>query len=148
MPESFDLENVESFIKKIESEMFLLLQQITNGNLPDRATMVNRDYFKRLQQYDIVNNTDAGLGQSPSPIEDEPRNTVQFIQSILTHIPEDITERKRYLEKLLGYFGSISKNDKIVLIQSLLNEPAEKIHAAINEILQAFSWDAKSENKD
>ena len=139
MPETFDLENVESSIKKIESEMFLLLQQITNGDIPDRATMVNRDYFKRLQQYDIVNNTDANSGRSPSPIEDEPRNTVQFIQSILTHIPDEITERKRYLEKLLGYFSSISKNDKIVLIQSLLNEPAEKIHAAINEILQAFS---------
>ena len=139
MSDSFDLEKLEDHIKKIESEVFLLLKQITDGSIPDRESLINRDYFKRLQQYDILSNARESTEQSGSPLEDEPKNTVQFIKSILENIPEDVTERKRYLEKLLGYFGSISANDKTVLIQSLVHEPADKIKAAIQEILDAFS---------
>ena len=138
MSDSFNLDKIENYIKKIESEVFLLLKQITDDKIPDRATIVNRDYFKRLQQYDILNNAES-TEESRSPLEDEPRNTVQFIKSVLENIPEEINERKRYLEKLLGHFGSISTNDKNVLIQSLLHESAEKIKAAIQEILEAFS---------
>ncbi len=139
MPESLDLDKIETHITKIESDILLLLQQITEEKIPDRATMVSRDYFKRLQQYDIVSNRVDSSEESRSIPEDEPRNTVQFIKSILVNIPSDIDQRRRYLEKLLGYFSSISVTDKAVLIQSLLNESEEKIRAAIQEIVDAFS---------
>ncbi|TFG18259.1 MAG: hypothetical protein EU530_09480 [Promethearchaeota archaeon] len=139
MSDSFNLEKIEGHIKNIESEVILLLRQILDGSIPNRESMINRDYFIRLQKYDILNNTRDSTEKNQSPLEDEPKNTVQFIKSILENIPADISERKRYLEKLLGYFGSISANDKMVLIQSLLYEPADKIKAAIQEILAAFS---------
>jgi hypothetical protein len=139
MPDPFDLEDIESHIKKIESDLYLLLKQLTSDSIPDRNTLINRDYFQRIQQFDIIKNTVDSIEQPQFPIEEEPRNTVQFIKSILTNIPENFTERKRFLEKLLAYFGGISTQDKAVLIDSLVGESPEKIKAAITEILQAFS---------
>jgi uncharacterized protein YbcC (UPF0753/DUF2309 family) len=139
MTDSFDLENIENHIKKIESEVFLLLKQITSEKFPDRDEMINRDYFERLQKFELTKIIGDRTNKSRTIMEAEPQNTVQFIQSILENIPIDIHQRERYLKQVLGHFSSISTRDKEVLIQSLLNEPAEKIKTAIQEILNAFS---------
>ncbi|MBN2157509.1 MAG: hypothetical protein JW776_15795 [Candidatus Lokiarchaeota archaeon] len=138
MLENFDLEEIELQIKKIESEILSLLRLISKDSIPNRITMINRDYFKRLQKYDIIK-SEYQIQKAETLIPNEPKNTVQFIKSILLNIPNDLIERKRYLEKLFGYFGSICSNDKEVLIQSLLHQPTEKIRTAIEEILETFS---------
>ncbi len=139
MSDLVDLDKIESYIKNIESEIVQLLNLLTNESIPNRSTMIKRDFFKRLQEFDIIQSTEDFSRSKQSSFEDEPRNTVEFIKSILENIPANIVERKRYLEKLLGYIGSISDYDKTVLIKSLLNESPEKIKAAISDILEAFS---------
>ena len=139
MSDSINLDDIESFINNIESEIFQLLKLLTSDSIPNRTMMVNRDYFKRLQEYDFVKSSRDAEGEPRLIKEEEPRNTVQFIKSLLIHIPEDHQERKKYLEKVLSHFGSITQNDKQVLISSLLTESPDKIKAAIQEILDAFS---------
>jgi len=139
MPESYDFDKIESQIKKIETEITILLRQITSESIPNRTEMVRKDYFKQIQEYDILGEDVNIIAKPSSSLEDEPKNTIQFIKSILLNIPEQINERQRYLEKILGYMSGISETDKSVLIQSLLNESAEKIRVALLEILQAFS---------
>ncbi len=138
MQDDFKLEKIEGHIKKIESEVLYLLKILTDENIPSRSSMITQDYYERLQQYSFISREKSRKGEVESSDIEEPQDTKQLIKKILTHIPESITERKIYLEKLMSYFTEISPMDKSVLIESLLHESSEKIKNAIKEIVEAF----------
>ena len=141
MQENFDLEKVEGHIKKIELEIVNLLKILTDDSIPTRSSLVNQDYSERLQEFSFISREASTKEKEESSDKEEPQDTKQLIKMILTNIPDSISERQQYLEKLMSYFTEISPTDKSVLIESLLHESAEKIKNAINEILEAFKDD-------